>query len=41
MKRWRWRCALCIAFGFAVSRDAAESEFWRHYHTTHKERVDK
>lgn len=33
--RWRWRCALCIEFGFTTSQQAAESEFWRHYYTAH------
>lgn len=33
--RWRWRCALCIEFGFTASKGAAESEFYRHYYTRH------
>jgi len=34
-KRWRWRCALCAASGAAASQQAAETQFWWHYHTAH------
>ena len=32
---WRWRCALCDAFGRAATEPEAFAEFERHYQTTH------
>jgi hypothetical protein len=35
--RPRWRCALCIAFGFAATADEAERDFYAHYMTMHRQ----
>ena len=41
MKGWRWRCALCAAFGRAHTDQAAFNEWEQHYQTTHMTKESK
>lgn len=33
--RRRWRCALCVCFGFATTAEQAEQDFYAHYAAVH------
>lgn len=35
---WRWRCALCVGFGFDDSEAAALAGFEKHYQQKHASR---